>query len=155
MLSSNICRKHSTEQHSAISPARSRKPSTCRSDRDNASKQTGLAKAGTSSSIFAPRCVLKAGQEIEIGPAYNNMEALKKQLRWRDARRICLCFQSKEHKTQHCFFSVSFLCFSCVHAASGVFSWSVELLASSSYHFAPKFVDLSVRVIRSLFHSSL
>ena len=41
----------STAQHSAISPAQSSKPSTCRSKRGSASKQTELARASMSSSI--------------------------------------------------------------------------------------------------------
>ena len=50
MLSS-IYRIHSTQQ-GAFSPAQRMKPSTCRSERDNASKQTELAKASMSSSIY-------------------------------------------------------------------------------------------------------
>ena len=47
MLSSSIYREHkcSTSQHSAISPAQCSETSACRSERDNASKQTELARA--------------------------------------------------------------------------------------------------------------
>ena len=40
-----------------------------------------------------------------------------------------------------------------MHAASGLFSWSMEILAFASRQFAPKIVDLSVRSIRILFYS--
>ena len=34
-----------------------------------------------------------------------------------------------------------------IHAASGLFSWSMELLASASSQLTPKIMDLSVRVV--------
>ena len=45
IYSSSTQAKHSTAQRSAISPAQSSKPSTGRSERDNASRQTELARA--------------------------------------------------------------------------------------------------------------
>ena len=49
--------QHSTAQHSTISPVQSSKLSTCRSERENASKQTELARARISSSCFIqPYC---------------------------------------------------------------------------------------------------
>ena len=56
------CRRASTAntaQQGAISPAQSRKASTCRPERDNASKQAELATVRMSSSIFTVRFVLK------------------------------------------------------------------------------------------------
>ena len=61
-------------------------------------------------------------------------------------------FFSNLNKIQHCSFSLSFLCVSCMHAASGLFSSSLELLAFSSRQFAPKIVKLSVRFVRVLFY---
>ena len=46
---------------------------------------------------------------------------------------------------------LSVLSISYMHAASGLFSWSMELLAFASRQFAPKIVDLSVRFIRFFF----
>ena len=43
----------------------------------------------------------------------------------------------------------------CMHAASGLLSSSMELLAFANRHFAPKIVDLSVCFIRNLSDSSL
>ena len=40
-----------------------------------------------------------------------------------------------------------------MHAASGLIPSSMELLAFASRQFAPEIVDLSVRFIRSLFHT--
>ena len=42
--------------HSAVSHAQSSEPRTCRSERDNASKQTDLARASISSSICSSQC---------------------------------------------------------------------------------------------------
>ena len=54
-------------QHSAISsPSQSGKASTCRSERDNASRQTELARASMSSSIYAARCVLKTNHRMRF-----------------------------------------------------------------------------------------
>ena len=53
--------------------------------------------------------------------------------------------------THHCSSSLrpfSSLCISYKHTASGLLSWSMELLAFASRQFAPKIVDLSVRHIR-------
>ena len=51
--------------------------------------------------------------------------------------------------------SILFSCISYMHAASGLLSWSMELLAFASHQFAPKIVDLAVRLIRILLYSSL
>ena len=57
-------------QHSTAQLTRtSSKASTRRSERDNASKLTELARASLSSIIYVARCVLKTNEEIEIGPA--------------------------------------------------------------------------------------
>ena len=58
-------------------------------------------------------------------------------------------------KIPHCSFSPFILCISYIYAASGLLSWSMELLAFASRQFAPKIVNLSVRFIRNVFYSSL
>ena len=63
------CRRASTTaQHNAISHAQSSEARTCRSERDNASKQTELARAAMPSSIYLPLAVFS----IEICPAKKN-----------------------------------------------------------------------------------
>ena len=47
--------------------------------------------------------------------------------------------------------SILFSCISYMHAASGLLSWSMELLEYASRQFALKFMDLSVRFVRILF----
>ena len=64
MLSSCIYRNHSTARHSAISPGQSSKASACRSERDNASKQSW--REPTCRRAFTVRCVIKTNEEIEI-----------------------------------------------------------------------------------------
>ena len=54
------------------------------------------------------------------------------------------CSFELNNNMQHCSFSPSFLCNSCMHAASELLSWSMELLAFASRQFAPKVVDLSL-----------
>ena len=75
-------RKYSTAQSTR---ATSSKAGTRRSERDNAGKQTELARASMSSSIYIARCVLKTNEEIKICSAYKNIAG-----RWCDARRVCL-----------------------------------------------------------------
>ena len=146
MLSSSIYRKHSTARRAWISPAHSSIASTRRSQRNNASKRTELARASASSSIYTDRCALQTNREIEPFPAYDNIQPLS-----------CLAggvmsegfaFVSSQDTT---LVFLSVLSISYMHAASGLFSWSMELLAFASRQFAPKIVDLSVRFIRFFF----
>ena len=82
-------RKHSivhvTARRSQPAPTRttSSKASTRRSKRDNAGKQTELARASMSS-IYTACSVLKTNEEIEICSVYKNIWW------WCDARRVCL-----------------------------------------------------------------
>ena len=62
-----------------------------------------------------------------------------------------LAFTSNLSKIQNLSFSPPFSCISYMHAASGLFSWSMELLEYASRQFALKFMDLSVRFVRILF----
>ena len=76
----------STAQYSTVQSTRatSSKARTRPSERDNAGKQTELARASMSSSIYTARCVLKTNEEIKICSANKNMLAW-----WCDARRVC------------------------------------------------------------------
>ena len=129
------------EQHStAQSTPTSSKASTRRSERDNASKQTELARATMSSSIYTARCVLKTNEEIEICPAYKTYTST---IRKSSLAGVML--------PVHCrtlpFLSVLFS--SSMRAAPTLFSWTMELLPSASRQFAPKTMDLSVRSVHS------
>ena len=65
-------RKHSTAQRNQ--PAQSRKASMCRSERDNASQHTELARDSTyMSSIDTAREVVKTNEEIDMCPAYKKI----------------------------------------------------------------------------------
>ena len=67
----SLPRKHSTAHHSTRTIG---KASTRRSERDNADKQTELARARMLSSTYnTARCVYKTNEEIEICSAYKNI----------------------------------------------------------------------------------
>ena len=70
-------------QHcTAQSTRTSSEASTLRSERDNASKQTELARAGMASSIYITVCcVLMTNEEIQICPAYQSIQPFTKQRR--------------------------------------------------------------------------
>ena len=129
--------QHSTAQHSsAINPAQSSKPSTCRSECDNASEHRELARPSMSLSIYTARCVLKTNEEIEICLAQKNILPLTKQLSWCGAPNIfCLFDFQPQYVTSN---STVVLCLrhfckiSYTHAASGLFSWNMEFLAFAS-----------------------
>ena len=79
----SCCRRASTPhtQHSKAQSALHKAASTCRSARDNASKQRELARANMSSSIYTARCVLKTNEEIEICPTKYTIQPPTKQLK--------------------------------------------------------------------------
>ena len=91
-----------------------------------------------SSGIYTARCVLQTNEEIEICPAYKNVQPFTKQLSWCDV-------------ASYTALSLRALSISSMHAASGLFSWTMELLAFASRQFSPETMDLSVRFIRSHF----
>ena len=94
-------------QHSTARSARTKpKASTCRLDCNNASKQTELARARMSSSIYTAREVLKRNEEIEICLFYKNIQLLTQ--RWCDAPRIFLYKYFRSQKTTLLFLSVLF-----------------------------------------------
>ena len=109
-----------------------------------------------SSMFHAARCVHKTKEEIEICLAYNKSRPLTSS--WRDARNISFAFSSKSQKdpttTLSLRPSVSYSMW-----YSGLFSWSVELLASASRQLAkklgPLIMNLSARFIHISLYSSL
>ena len=98
------------------------------------SRQSWLEPASSSIIIDTARCVFKTN-EVEIFPAYKiyNHSQDKQLLSWCDVASILLL--------------LSVLSISSMHAASGLFLWTMELLAFASRQFAPKTMD--VRFIHS------
>ena len=94
-----------------------------------ASRQSWLEQACRQAFICTLRCVLKTKEEMEIFPAYS----------WCDVACTLLFFSA--------------VSISSMHAASGLFSWTMELLAFESRMLAPK-TTMSISV-RFLSHSHL
>ena len=123
----------STAQHSVINPAQSSKPSTCRSERDNTSKQTRVGGSQHVVEQFIACCVVETNEEIEICPAYKIVQALTKQLRWCDTRRvICLYFQSQyvTYNAALCRlpFHVFRVCMRCPCSPGAWSSWDLQVV---------------------------
>ena len=128
--------QHSTAQHSAISPAQSSKPSTCRSERDDASKQTESAIASMSSCIHTARCVPKTNEEIQICRPKKIRERSQSSVAGVIREGLALIYNL--NKLQHCSSSPSFLWFlydTCMRRP-GCFagSWSSSQLQVVSLH---------------------
>ena len=123
-------------QHSAIGPAQSSK-ARVRADQSSAT-QAGRQgwrepRASMSSSSSTARCILETNEEIQICPAYENIQPLT-------ALAVCVmregfAFISNLNK-MHCSFSLSFLRMYFVdacgvrvvfleHGALGIYKWSV------------------------------
>jgi len=119
-----------TAQHGASSPAQSSKASTCRPERDNASKQAELARASMSSSIYTARCVLETNEEIEICPAkiYNHSQS---SWSWCRARRTRLQLHAQSTLL---FLSVLFYVFRTCMRRPGCFpAWSSYTCATRQF----------------------
>ena len=101
----------------------------CRPERDNASKQTELANASMSSSICTARCVLKRTKKSKS--AWQKYTTTHKAAAQAVVTGKELAFISNIKKIQHYSFSPSFLRISYMHAASWLFSWSMELCQPS------------------------
>ena len=124
MLSWSIYHKRSTVQSALHKSSKAR---TCRSERDNASKQSwrqpACRRAFTELPVFS-----KPSKK-------SNLPGLKKYTAPREAADLVCCANYVPlfpililgSKIQHCSFSPSFLCISYMHATSGLFSWSMEL----------------------------
>ena len=138
------------QEQGAISPVQISKASTCRSERDNASGQTELARASVSSSICTARCVFKTNEEIEIHPAKYIYITTHKVVE-PGVMREWFAFISSLDSIQHCSFSPFYAFRTCI-GRPGYFpgAWSSWIFASCQ--FEPKIVDLSVRFIRILFN---
>ena len=137
MLSS-ICREHHIKAQTA--PAQSTKASTCRPELDNASKKIwrtlSCRRAFIQLAAFSKR-TKKSKSDLPT-KIYNHAHRATSA----GVMREGFPFISNLHKIERAE----------MHAASGSVSWSTELLAFARRHFAPKFVDLSVRFIRILFY---
>ena len=122
-----------TAQQGAIRPAQSRRNQACPKQQSKyvptrarqRKQQTELTRASLSSSVYTARCVLKTNEEIPICPAkiYNHTHKAAEA----GVMLEGLACISNLNKVQHCSFSPSFLCISYMPAASGLFSWSMEL----------------------------
>ena len=128
-------RKHITARRNQ--PRTSSKACRFRSEHDNAIKQTELARASKSSSIYTTRCDLKTNEEIEIFPEkiYNTT--------------IHKAAEASVMRDGHAFISDltlrPFYVFRTCMRRPGCFpgAWSSWIVASR--HFAPKIVEPSVR----------
>ena len=91
--------------------------------------------------LYSSLCSQNERTITEICPAHENIESFTKQLLAGVSDVACMLV----------FFSV--LSISSMHAASGLFSWTMELVAFASREFAPKTMDVSFRFVHS--HSVL
>ena len=107
--------QHSKAQRNQ--PAQEAKASTRRSERDNASKQTELARASMSSSIYTARCVLRNERRNRNLPGLRKYTFTKEQLSWCDVACTLLFLSALSTSSMQC------------HAASGLFPWILGLLA--------------------------
>ena len=154
--------QHSTAQHSAISPVQSSKASTCRSERDNASKQD---RVGESQHVvehsYSPLCCRNERRNRNL-PGLHKYRPSRNSLA--GVMREGFAYVSNLSKVQHCSFSPSFFC--CMYRVVWYFvytrmrrpgcfpgAWSSRHLQARQ--FAPRIVDLSVLFIRILLYSSL
>ena len=137
------CRRASTAstvQHNAISPVRSSKASICRSERDNANKQTEFGESQHIMEHFYSSLCMFSKRTNKSKSAWSTKNIHNHSL------------PISTRYVLHCSFSPPVRYFPYVHAASGLLSWSMELLAFARRQFAPKIVDVSVRFIRILLY---
>ena len=115
-------------QHSAISPAQSSEASTCRSERDKTSKLTELAGESTWSSIYSSLWSQNEPRDRNLPGLWKEVHNYS-QISWFDARSFFF-FRSLFSISQRSNTAIYLRPFSFVqHAASGLFSWSMKLLA--------------------------
>ena len=122
VLSSSIYRKHSTARHNQpctkqrqYVPTRARQ----RNQQDRISESYHVAEH-----LHSLLC--SQNKQIEIFP--EKCRTTHKTADEAGVMREGLALMSSLNKIQHCFFSPFFLCIPYMHAASGLFSWSMELL---------------------------
>ena len=96
--------QHSTAQHSTPQSAlTSNQSRTCRSERDDAIRQSWREQACSQASTT--RCVFKTNGDIEICSVHNKIQPLKKQPSWCDARDLSLFPISVRYNTAPLFIS--------------------------------------------------
>ena len=150
MLSSSIYRKHSTARRNRPCAKQQSKVRAVQSATKQASRQSWRElvrrRAYTQLAAFSKRRKKSKSARQKYATTHKSAEA--------GVMREGPTFISNLNETQHGSFSPSFLCISYeyMHAASGLFSWSMELLNFASRHFVSKIVDLSVQFIRVLFY---
>ena len=141
--------EHSTAQHSAIPPAQSSKATTCRSDQSTYKKMyvcTCMLRPVYFPGAWSSWHFQLAGLRLKCGTIYFTT-------RYINTRYVChsnACFFVSERSEAVQVYSnsstaavvcASKVCTYYMHAASGLFSWSMELLAFASRLFAPKMLD--------------
>ena len=141
-------------QHSAISPAQSSKASVShvpirtrqrhQADRVGESRQPACRRAFIQLAVRSKR-----RRNPHLPGIQKHATAHKEALA--GVMREGFTFISNLSKIRTLLFRSVLSMYSCEYPASGLFSWSMELVASSR-QFAPKIVNISVRYIRISFY---
>ena len=152
------CRRRASTASTAhrIELALHKKADTRRSERDNASKRTELARAKrVVENLHSSLCSQNEPRSRTL-PGLPRSSTTQ-QLSWCATDwPLFPISQIRSNMVKHCSFSPSVLC-QFVHACGvGLFSWGMELLTFARHQFAPKITDLSVRftLVRIFFCSS-
>ena len=129
--------QQSTAQHSSVNPHKwHSKYAPIRARQRKQADRVGSSQQVVEHLQHAVRCVLYERKKSKSArPTKKHNHLFTKQLSWCDVPGVCL----------------SVLSISSMHRASGLFSWTMELLTFASRQFAPKTMDLSVRFIYSQF----
>ena len=129
--------RHSTAQSTRTSSKTGTRPS----ERDNASKQTELAGARMSSSIYTARCVLKTNEEIEICPRARTSSSIYSArcvLKTNEETEIVQFAGVMRQGFACTLLMLSVRSISSMNAASALISRTMELLTFASREFEPK-----------------
>ena len=130
----SIIAQLSSAQHSAISHAQSSEACACRSDWWNAA-----GKVGESQYVVDHLQLAVFSKPTKKSNSARPKKKTKHKQLVTDARRICPPLVPTSISS--C--SLSHIFEWCMHAASGMFSWSMELLAFATSQFAPNYGPLS------------
>ena len=116
---------------------------TCRSQHDKASEQTDLARARISLSIYGSLCSPDGTKKSISARPKKNTSTHKQLVRVKHSTLFPISIRYECSRA----LSRRPLSRTCMSAASGLFSWSMELLAFASRQFAPKIMYFSGRFI--------
>ena len=144
-------RKHSTTQHSAVNPHNKQQKQLLADQRatTQASRQDLARASSVVEHLYCIRLAVfsKRTEKPESARGLNKIcnhcnhsQSSLAGFSWSDARRV----------SRYTVF-LSVLSIPSMHAAPGLFSWTMELLAFASHELAPKTIDLSVRLIHSFY----